>query len=202
MLGVAVESVIAKKQRTGLDLLSRERPSARFERRQAAADSSRAMKTSYAPQLILAEAKAATSRADDKRKGRTQQTWEITRPPRSGRGGGVRGFAPSSAAQRGTPLRGARSDRKGRATLVYPGDGVYEGEYVLERKEGKGKFYYVDGTVYEGQWKGDMKHGHGNERYTDGAVYDGYFARGARSGVGTRPGRWTYCVLRSPPRLQ
>jgi hypothetical protein len=75
--------------------------------------------------------------------------------------------------------------KKGTATMVYPGDGVYEGEYVDGKKAGKGKYWYVNGTMYEGAWRDDVKHGHGKEIYADGATYEGSWADGARHGFGT-----------------
>lgn len=123
----------------------------------------------YAPVLILAEAKANSSAADDRRKTQPAMAVEIHKPAMKGR----RGRA------------GALVDKRGRATLVYPGDGVYEGEYRDGKKEGKGKFWYVEGTVYEGTWKDDMKHGGGKETYSDGATYEGRFQEGSRHGHGT-----------------
>lgn len=79
----------------------------------------------YAPVLILAEAKANSSAADDRRKTQPAMAVEIHKPAMKGR----RGRA------------GALVDKRGRATLVYPGDGVYEGEYRDGKKEGKGKFW-------------------------------------------------------------
>ena len=90
----------------------------------------------------------------------------------------------------GAPRQPAKQPRagvrgRGRATLVYPGDGVYEGEYKDGLKDGKGRFFYVVGSVYDGQWKEDQKHGEGKETYADGAVYDGLFVAGTRHGRGT-----------------
>lgn len=125
----------------------------------------------YAPMLILAEAKAETSKADDRSKGQNVRGSQMVAR------GGARGKAVAGG-------KGVRADRRGRATMVYPGDGVYEGEYVDSRKEGKGKFWYVDGTVYEGSWRNDEKHGKGRETYSDGAIYEGSFEAGSRHGVG------------------
>ena len=127
----------------------------------------------YAPVLILAEAKAETSKLDDRRKVRPS-TIEVTSAARAR---GVRGGVAGG--------RGVRVDKKGRATLVYPGDGVYEGEYKDGKKEGKGKFWYVEGTVYDGSWRNDEKHGAGRETYADGAIYEGRFEAGSRHGLGT-----------------
>jgi hypothetical protein len=120
---------------------------------------------SYAPVLILAEAKAETSKADDRSKAKP--------PPR-----------PPPAAKRGLPRVGALPGQSS-TTLVYPGDGVFEGEYVEGKKQGHGKFWFVDGTVYDGAWHEDQKSGHGIEMYNDGAKYEGKFSQGCRHGQGT-----------------
>ena len=42
-------------------------------------------------------------------------------------------------------------------------DGVYEGEWKNDNREGKGKFTWAEekwrGNVYEGEWKNDIRHG-------------------------------------------
>lgn len=138
----------------------------------------------YAPVLILAEAKAETAKADDRSKGQRMRgpgSHLAAAAGSSGGGGkGLRGGGRAAGAK-----GGRAAARRSRATLVYPGDGVYEGEYIDGRKEGKGKFWYVDGTVYEGQWRNNEKHGKGKETYSDGACYEGEFEGGSRHGVGT-----------------
>jgi len=143
---------------------------------------------SNASALILAEAKAVTSKADDQRKTTKPAKTDIISTPQKSR-------YPRGRA-------GVKVDKKGKATLVYPGDGVYEGEYVDGRKEGKGKFWYVEGSVYEGTWLNDEKHGRGKETYADGATYEGKFAEGTRHGHGmltyankdVYEGEWEYDI--------
>ena len=138
----------------------------------------------YAPVLILAEAKAETAKADDRSKGQRMRGpgshLRRRRRQQRRRRQGLRGGGRAAGAK-----GGRAAARRSRATLVYPGDGVYEGEYIDGRKEGKGKFWYVDGTVYEGQWRNNEKHGKGKETYSDGACYEGEFEGGSRHGVGT-----------------
>lgn len=171
--GPPVSAIV--KDRTH-ELLSRQRPTLRgtpadVQAAAAAMGDSMAHNTS---QLILAEAKAETSKADDARK--VQDTLANAPSPSAAR-------APRPPRRAGAP-RQPKVDKTGRATMVYPGDGVYEGAYTDGRKQGFGKFWYVDGTVYEGQWHEDQKSGEGKETYTDGAVYEGDFARGSRAGHG------------------
>jgi hypothetical protein len=152
--------------------------------------------------MITAETKAAASKVDDRGKNKAGLGTTIARveAPRQA----------SKYASKSSRASVARVDKRGgKATLVYPGDGVYEGEYVDGRKEGRGKFWYVFGSVYasdgmqvlttapsslphryvfgsvyEGQWLNDEKHGKGKEMYNDGATYDGRFHEGARHGAG------------------
>merc|ERR1712185_507408 len=67
---------------------------------------------------------------------------------------------PRPAASSSKQLPGVRGPKTkvGRRTIAYPGDGVYEGEYVDGLKQGEGRFFYVLGNVYEGQWLLDQKH--------------------------------------------
>jgi len=126
--------------------------------------------------MISAEHKAAASKGDDRSK--TTKGGALVpstmHAPRQ---------APRNPKYK-TPGKGRKAPSKGKATLVYPGDGVYEGEYVDGRKQGRGKFWYVSGSVYEGSWMNDEKHGKGKETYNDGATYEGKFHEGCRHGPG------------------
>ena len=123
----------------------------------------------YGSELLMAEVNAEASKLDDQRK-----ALAVTGKPTE------HGDGPEKK-----PRAGVRGHARGRATMVYPGDGVYEGEYVDGLKDGKGRFFYVVGSVYDGQWQADMKHGHGVETYADGAKYEGAFHTGTRHGTGT-----------------
>ena len=123
----------------------------------------------YGSELMLAEVNAEASKMDDQRK-----ALAVTGKPTENVAGGPK-----------RPRAGVRGHARSRATLVYPGDGVYEGEYVDGLKDGQGRFFYVVGSVYEGQWKHDMKQGTGTEVYADGAKFEGEFNQGTRHGKGT-----------------
>jgi hypothetical protein len=40
---------------------------------------------------------------------------------------------------------------------TYADGGVYEGDWVNSKAEGKGKLTLADGTVYEGDWVNDLR---------------------------------------------
>ena len=45
--------------------------------------------------------------------------------------------------------------------------GTYEGEYVEDKKNGKGKYTYPNKDVYKGEWKDNLRHGQGTYSYKD-----------------------------------
>ena len=55
--------------------------------------------------------------------------------------------------------------------------GYYEGDFVHDKKEGKGKFLYTadaeKGDIFEGEWKDDKKKGKGVYKYKNGDIYEG-----------------------------
>ena len=63
-------------------------------------------------------------------------------------------------------------------------DGKYEGEFVNDKREGKGIFYYIKGNKYEGEWKNDKRHGKGKMYYTSGDIYDGDYKNDKKEGKG------------------
>ena len=44
----------------------------------------------------------------------------------------------------------------------------YEGDFVNDKREGKGKYIWEDGEYYIGEWLNDYMHGKGIEYYKDG----------------------------------
>lgn len=46
----------------------------------------------------------------------------------------------------------------------------YEGEYTLDKKEGKGTFIWPDGRKYEGDWLDGKQHGEGDYHGKKGDV--------------------------------
>ena len=89
-------------------------------------------------------------------------------------------------------------------------DGVYEGDFVNDKREGYGVMDYAKGYRYEGEWKEDklcgegkwypnaskpefyyegefdrgMYNGQGTQKYASGSVYSGQFVDNQRCGLG------------------
>lgn len=61
----------------------------------------------------------------------------------------------------------------------------YLGEYLDNRKHGKGTFYYPDGSRYEGYWVDDKRNGYGSYYYINGDTYEGEWRDHVRHGKGT-----------------
>ena len=54
-------------------------------------------------------------------------------------------------------------------------NGKFMGEYLNEKREGKGIYIFNNGDKYEGQYKNDLKNGYGIYIYKNGDTYKGYF---------------------------
>jgi len=67
-------------------------------------------------------------------------------------------------------------DMHGQGIMKY-NDGFYEGEFIHDKREGKGKKTWTDGPskgdVYDGEWKNDKMHGKGIYKYHNGKEYNG-----------------------------
>lgn len=50
---------------------------------------------------------------------------------------------------------------------------VYEGEWVLGKKEGYGRLSFSKKEFYEGMWKDGVKNGIGKEIFKNGDAYQG-----------------------------
>lgn len=61
---------------------------------------------------------------------------------------------------------------------------VYEGEYVLDKKEGQGTYTWVSGNFYKGSFASDLRHGYGEMYWTDGSYYKGNWVDGIQEGEG------------------
>jgi len=65
------------------------------------------------------------------------------------------------------------SIKTGWGTQVWPDGGKYEGEWQMNKANGKGQFWHADGDIYEGNWKDDKAFGYGLYLHADGARYLG-----------------------------
>lgn len=68
---------------------------------------------------------------------------------------------------------------------TYPSGNRYAGEWVGNKREGKGTYVWTDGTRYEGDWKNNMQHGEGVMNFPNGNFYEGQFHRNNIHGSGT-----------------
>ncbi len=58
-------------------------------------------------------------------------------------------------------------------TFTYTDGGVYEGEAMDDKREGKGTMTWPDGTQYVGGFKDDLKSGQGTYTWSNGDKYEG-----------------------------
>lgn len=75
-------------------------------------------------------------------------------------------------------------------THVDADGGKYVGEWVTNKREGRGTAYYSNGSKYVGEWKADKEHGQGTYTFGSksgfhGDKYVGEFKEGKRHGHGT-----------------
>ena len=65
-------------------------------------------------------------------------------------------------------------------------NGYYEGDWVHDKREGKGKMIWTEnpcyGDIYDGGWKNDERHGKGMYRYANGDIYEDEWKNGKEIG--------------------
>jgi hypothetical protein len=69
--------------------------------------------------------------------------------------------------------------------MLYSNGDFYMGEWVDDRKEGRGLFVSHDMSKYEGEWKAGVMDGFGKLIDPDGSYYEGEFKAGQKDGKGT-----------------
>ena len=60
----------------------------------------------------------------------------------------------------------------------------YEGEWVKDKKQGKGIFYFSDKSIFEGNFMNDTFHGYGKFTFPSNDVYIGEWKEGKMDGEG------------------
>jgi hypothetical protein len=63
-------------------------------------------------------------------------------------------------------------------------DGVYEGEWLRGKRDGRGNMKWNDGAQYDGEWKDDRLHGQGRLIHSGGDVYEGTWENDMANGKG------------------
>ena len=61
---------------------------------------------------------------------------------------------------------------------------TYKGQWVDNRRHGKGKIDWTDGSWYEGDWRNDHQHGLGTFHHSSGDEYIGSWSSGYKHGLG------------------
>jgi len=82
----------------------------------------------------------------------------------------------SNFTYQGSVLNGEFS---GNGDFTYKVDNIYiyKGEWLNNKKNGKGKIFYKNGEFYDGEWLNDDKNGNGKITYKNGDIYDGEFLK-------------------------
>jgi hypothetical protein len=75
--------------------------------------------------------------------------------------------------------------RTGRGIKVWDNGERYEGDWVNGERHGKGTMVYASGTRYHGDWANDSRYGRGTIEYANGHRYEGDWIYNTRTGKGT-----------------
>ncbi len=60
-----------------------------------------------------------------------------------------------------------------------------KGDYVKNKRHGRGIFYYPDGSKYDGDWNENVREGYGTYTYPNNDTYEGEWKNHQRQGKGT-----------------
>lgn len=74
--------------------------------------------------------------------------------------------------------------KSGKGVQVWPDLSKYEGLWNDNQANGYGRLIHSDGDVYEGEWKDDKAHGYGTYYHIDGAKYEGHWINDKQHGPG------------------
>ena len=74
--------------------------------------------------------------------------------------------------------------KEGYGIETYSDGSYYQGEYKNGHKEGIGIYKWSDGSFYEGEWNGDKISGYGKYKFTMGKVYIGHWENNKMNGFG------------------
>jgi hypothetical protein len=71
----------------------------------------------------------------------------------------------------------------GRGLYSWPNGEEYEGEYVMNKKQGYGSYRWKNGKRYIGEWLNNLRHGKGCIKYEDGTERECLWDRDAKVGL-------------------
>lgn len=91
---------------------------------------------------------------------------------------------PSYAKGAFMPSQKTLAGERGFKHMKYPDQSVYTGEWLENRRDGRGKLIHMNGDVYEGEWIADRKEGMGKQTWADGSQYIGGFKANQKDGLG------------------
>ena len=74
--------------------------------------------------------------------------------------------------------------REGKGIYIFSNGDKYEGHYKNNLKEGFGIYSYKNGDIYEGNFKNDKYEGKGVYKYSNGDIYEGEYKKDLRDGKG------------------
>ena len=78
--------------------------------------------------------------------------------------------------------------REGLGVLVYQNGRVYEGEWIENKRHGRGYELFSTGNSYHGTYEGGKANGKGVYQWKNGEVYDGEWMMGIKHGYGVWKG--------------
>ncbi len=74
--------------------------------------------------------------------------------------------------------------RSGKGKIIWNDGGSYDGDWADDKRNGKGKIVWKDSSNYYGDWVEDFRTGKGKYIWKDGMVYEGDWVKGNREGKG------------------
>lgn len=64
--------------------------------------------------------------------------------------------------------------------MVYNSGRIYEGDWVMDKREGRGYEFFINGNTYQGEFRNNKAHGKGVYSWKNGEVYDGEWVDGVK----------------------
>jgi hypothetical protein len=91
-------------------------------------------------------------------------------------------------ATKGVTVYYAGDIQEGNATGIgygiYSTGSIYEGQWLNNKREGKGKHTWKDGSIYQGEFSNDERSGFGIYYFASGEKYEGEWSNNKRNGKG------------------